>query len=213
MADSPRIDELRRRVERDPSSIAFAQLAEEHRRVGNFADAVRVARGGLARYPGYLSARVTLGRALLELGEHDEARRELETVLRTSPDNLAAIRALATIHQRQGELGDAARQYTAALEMSRAPFDLPELPPLPDFPELPDLDLPATVTPAPGEFTRTLEALDRISLDPAPPVSDLELAGIDDVPPRPSAQPEPEPTGLRELEAWLAAIRLDRASR
>ena len=34
MSENPRIDELRRRVDKDPSSIAFAQLAEEHRRMG-----------------------------------------------------------------------------------------------------------------------------------------------------------------------------------
>lgn len=200
MADSPRIDELRRRVERDPSSIAFAQLAEEHRRVGNFAEAVNVARSGLARHPAYLSARVTLGRALLELEQFDEAQRELETVLRASPDNLAAIRALAVLHQRQGELGDAARQYTTALEVSRMPFELPDLPPLPDFPELANLDLPAA-TPALNEFTRTLEALDHISLDLPDPVSDLDLGAIDEDP------------ALGELEAWLQAIQRDRASR
>ncbi|MGE0446031.1 MAG: tetratricopeptide repeat protein [Vicinamibacterales bacterium] len=201
MADSPRIDELRRRVERDPSSIAFAQLAEEHRRIGNFAEAVAVARTGLARHPAYLSARVTLGRALLELEQYEEAQRELETVLRASPDNLAAIRALATLHQRQGELGDAARHYTTALEVSRMPFELPDLPPLPEFPELANLDLPVTATPALDEFTRTLEALDHITLDLPQPVSDIELSAIDENP------------AQAELEAWLEAIQLDRASR
>ena len=103
MSDNPRIDELRRRVEKDPTSIAFAQLAEEYRRSGDFQQAVKVCRDGLARHPGYLSAQVTLGRALMELGEYDEAGRELEAVLQVAPDNLAAIRALAEIHQRRGD--------------------------------------------------------------------------------------------------------------
>jgi len=74
MADNPRIEELRRRVERDPASIAFAQLAEEHRRVGECDEAIRICRSGLAQHPGYLSARVTLGRALLEAGQFEEAQ-------------------------------------------------------------------------------------------------------------------------------------------
>jgi hypothetical protein len=86
------------------------------------------------------------------------------------------------------------------------PFELPDLPPLPDFPELANLDLPAAVTPALDEFTRTLEALDHISLDLPQPVSDLELAKIDQV----TAVEDP---ALRELESWLQAIQLDRASR
>ena len=38
MADSQRIDDLRRRVPKDPASIAFAQLAEELRRAGRVPD-------------------------------------------------------------------------------------------------------------------------------------------------------------------------------
>jgi tetratricopeptide (TPR) repeat protein len=100
--DSARIDELRRRVDRDPASITFAQLAEEYRRAGNYEEAVRVSRTGLAQHPAYLSARVTLGRALVELQQFDEAQAELEQVIRAAPEHLAAIRALADIHQRRG---------------------------------------------------------------------------------------------------------------
>jgi Flp pilus assembly protein TadD len=103
MSDNPRIEALRRRVEKDPGSIAFAQLAEEYRRGGDCLQAITICREGLARHPGYLSAQVTLGRALIELGQLDEARKELEAVLSVAPDNLAAIRALAEIHQQLGE--------------------------------------------------------------------------------------------------------------
>jgi tetratricopeptide (TPR) repeat protein len=92
--DNPRIAELRRRVDSDPASIAFAQLAEEYRREGACEQAIEVCRAGLAQYPSYLSARVTLGRALTELGRLDEARTELERVLQVAPDNVAARRAL-----------------------------------------------------------------------------------------------------------------------
>ena len=65
MFESARIEELRRRVDIDPASIAFAALAEEYRRAGQFEDAVETCRSGLRRHPAYVSARVTLGRALL----------------------------------------------------------------------------------------------------------------------------------------------------
>jgi Flp pilus assembly protein TadD len=103
MNENPRIEALRRRVEKDPASIAFAQLAEEYRRGGDYQQAITICREGLARHPGYLSAQVTLGRALIELGQFDEARAELELVLRAAPDNLAAIRALAGIHEQLGD--------------------------------------------------------------------------------------------------------------
>jgi len=101
MPDS-RIDDLRRRVDADPTSITFAALAEEYRRIGRFQDAVDVCRRGLARHPAYISAKVTLARALIELNQLDEAQHELDAVLRIAPENLAAIRARADVHQRRG---------------------------------------------------------------------------------------------------------------
>lgn len=100
MSDNPRIAELRRRVESDPASIAFAQLAEEYRREGDYERAVDVCRTGLAQYPSYLSARVTLGRALAELGLRDEAEAELQRVLQVAPDNIAARRAMEELASR-----------------------------------------------------------------------------------------------------------------
>ena len=124
MADSQRIEDLRRRVQKDPTSIAFAQLAEECRRAGRYQEAVDVCRAGLALHPGYLSARVTLGRALIELDDLDAALAELEHVLKSAPENLAAIRGLAEIHHRQGRLTQALAQYRAALLLARNDPDL-----------------------------------------------------------------------------------------
>ena len=124
--DSPRIAELRRRVHADPASIAFAQLAEEYRRAGQYHEAVKYCRAGLARHPGYLSARVTLGRSLMELGELDDAVREFDLVLRSAPDNLAAIRSIAEIHQRRGSMETAFEYYTRALALARFDSELEE---------------------------------------------------------------------------------------
>ena len=124
MPENPRIEDLRRRVQKDPASIAFAQLAEECRRAGRHQEAVDVCRAGLALHPGYLSARVTLGRALIELNDLDAALAELEHVLKSAPENLAAIRGLAEIHHRQGSLALALAQYRAALALARNDPDL-----------------------------------------------------------------------------------------
>ena len=126
MADHSRIDDLRRRIQKDPASIAFAQLAEELRRAGQFEESVETCRAGLATHPGYLSARVTLGRALLELNQLEEAQGELEHVLKNAPENLAAIRGLGEIHHRRGELKEALAQYRAALALARNDPDLEE---------------------------------------------------------------------------------------
>ena len=124
MADNQRIEDLRRRVQRDPASIAFAQLAEECRRAGHFQEAVDVCRAGLELHPGYLSARVTLGRALIELNDLDIALAELGHVLKSAPENLAAIRGVAEIHHRQGVLPEALAYYRAALALAHNDPDL-----------------------------------------------------------------------------------------
>jgi tetratricopeptide (TPR) repeat protein len=129
-ADNPRIEELRRRVSTDPASIAFAQLAEEYRRAGEFEQAIRVCRNGLSRYPDYHSARVTLARALLSLERLDEAKTEFQLVLKGAPDNLAAARGLDEIRQMRGESPLAATPPSLLVDKPRAAevlFDLDTL--------------------------------------------------------------------------------------
>jgi hypothetical protein len=82
------------------TTAAFGPIAERFRRAGDPQRAVALCREGLARFPNHLSGRVTLGWALLDLGHYEEARAELEQVLRRAPDNLAAIRGLAELHDR-----------------------------------------------------------------------------------------------------------------
>jgi tetratricopeptide (TPR) repeat protein len=94
VADDTRISDLERRLQVDPTSIAFAQLAEEYRRSGQLDEAIRVCRAGLAWHPSHPSARVTLGRALLAQGRQDEARIELEAAAAAAPDHTVAARAL-----------------------------------------------------------------------------------------------------------------------
>jgi tetratricopeptide (TPR) repeat protein len=164
LADS-RIDELRRRLERDPGSRLFAQLAEEHRKAGNHAEAVRVARAGLAQHPSYASARLTLGRALLDSGDAAGARVELEAALRDAPDNILASRFLGQALEALGELGPALLQFQKTLKMApgdrqlesqivslqsrlRTPAAAP--PPAPARPPAPELTTPIRPLAAPA---------------------------------------------------------------
>jgi tetratricopeptide (TPR) repeat protein len=192
----PRIEELRRRMQKDPTSIAFAQLAEEYRRTGSNEEAISTCRAGLAHHPTYLSARVTLGRALMELGRFKDAKTELEAVREVAPDNLAALRGLAEIHQRRGESGDTS-----------------------------PVDHPPTRTPQPLEALNALDAL-TLDLPPTPEFSPLSLDPQFPVPDEPhAAQPEPDESfaapvsnpaisnpAIAELERWLAAIVEDRST-
>jgi tetratricopeptide (TPR) repeat protein len=124
VTDSPRVQDLRRRVQDDPASLAFAPLAEELRRAGRAQEAVAVCRTGLDIHPEYLSARATLGRALLDLGRLDEAFLELMAVLGEAPEHLSALRGVADIHHRRGELVEALAQSRNALALVRQDVEL-----------------------------------------------------------------------------------------
>jgi len=191
MADNPRIEDLRRRVQKDPASIAFAQLAEEYRRAGQHQEAVSVCRAGLAIHPGYLSARVTLGRALLELNELEAARGEFETVLKGAPENLAAIRGLAEVLHRRGALAEALAQYKTALGLARNDPDLEQtvadltrqLAPKKGL--LFDPDAPPVVVPTPPQ-TAAVAA----DAEPATPASPIGAS--------PSGAPETAPIAMTQ---------------
>ena len=221
MTQNPRIAELRRRIEKDPASIAFAQLAEEYRRSGDYEQAVTICRDGLVRHRGYLSAQVTLGRALMELQQYEEARKELEAVIKVAPDNLAAIRALAVIHQFRRHIPTSVQESISAEPEVPAPPEAtaaplvderasalvaPEPPPSHDVvsiatsePVLDPIEEPAIDVPL------TLEATDwtfgsDVALDVLDPT-------IDDVP---LELLSPRDPALEQLEQWLVAIVADR---
>jgi tetratricopeptide (TPR) repeat protein len=115
---NPRIDELRRKLEREPGSRLFAQLAEELRKDGELQEAIRVARDGLQKHPAYPSARMTLGRALLDKGDLAPARSEFESVLKGAPDNILASRFLGECLEGLGELEAAALRYKSTLMLA-----------------------------------------------------------------------------------------------
>lgn len=127
MGETTRLEELKRRVEADPASIAFASLAEEYRRAARFEEAVEASRAGLRFHPTYVSARVTLGRSLMELELYDQAERELHVVARSTPDNLAARRALGDLYWRQADLVHALEQLQLASGLAPGDGELAEM--------------------------------------------------------------------------------------
>jgi tetratricopeptide (TPR) repeat protein len=187
MPEPPSIDQLERRVKADPTSIAFAALAEEYRRAGRFKEAIEVCRTGLTRHPAYLSARVTLGRALIEVGQLEAAKAELERVLKAAPENLAAIRGLAEIHHRRGETLKATEHYQSALEIAEHNAAIQEAAKPSDEPG--DVGLSRT---QPGDALRNA-ATSSATRDVTPPTG-----------PVPSGR---DTATLTELERWLSAIK------
>jgi tetratricopeptide (TPR) repeat protein len=118
LAPNPRIEELRKRLEKEPASRLFAQLAEELRKEGELEDAIRVSREGLQKHPNYPSARMTLGRALLDSGDSSGAAVEFDAVLKAAPDNILASRFLAECYESVGDIARAEAQYRHTLALS-----------------------------------------------------------------------------------------------
>ena len=106
-----RLEDLKVRWARDPGSRAFLPLAEEYRRQGKLSEAERICREGLQKHPHYHSARVLLGRALLELDRLEESSAEFRAVLESEPQNLLAGRLLAGIYRNQGRWSEALETY------------------------------------------------------------------------------------------------------
>jgi tetratricopeptide (TPR) repeat protein len=207
VTEQSRIEELRRRLQHDPTSIAFAQLAEALRREGQVQEAIETCRAGLVHHAGYVSAHVTLGRALIEAGELDAAEAELSAVLVTAPENLAAIRGLADICERRGQPDQALEHYRRALALAPNDTELEgtvsrlaadSQPPVHDpvrEPEPPPADLgPSFYQPVP---------------EPEPPAD--ETAASDEAAAQaPPPEASPASRQVEALERWLDAILAER---
>jgi tetratricopeptide (TPR) repeat protein len=209
-----RIEELEKRLAADPGSRMFVQLAEEYRKAGLLEQAIDCCEKGLKKHPQYPSARVALGRALLEAGELDRARDELEAVLKQAPDNILAYKFLGETYQKLGRLEDALKKFQIAATLAPEDNEIGEhiqqvqaelaggARPVP----APAVPAPAPVPGAPapprpaedGEATEVERTARRVDLPPIPLVEvnePMELVTSDYVPPpkAPSAPAPPPP--------------------
>jgi len=91
------------RLARDPSSLAFAQLADLYRKAGRTHAAVALCRDGLARYPHYTTARLILAKALAADEQLAAALVELNAILEVSP--------------RDGRIDEAVNHLEAAADL------------------------------------------------------------------------------------------------
>jgi tetratricopeptide (TPR) repeat protein len=211
VAENARIDDLRRRLEREPGSRVFAQLAEELRKAGQLAEAIRVARQGLLNHPGYPSARMTLGRALMDTQDLKGARAEFEAVLRGAPDNILASRYLGECLESLGDLGSALLQYRATLRLVPGDRNLEAQISALEARLTPTLGAPAPPAPPPPPPRPAAASRPPLPMEGAIPVLDvdepMELEGrydeqttpwrpapvIPDAAPVAAASPEPQP--------------------
>jgi tetratricopeptide (TPR) repeat protein len=222
-----RIRDLRRRMGQSAASPLFVGLAEEYRAAGRLPDAIAALEKGLLAHPGYVAARVLLGRAYLEAGRAEDAARMFASALALDPANMVSARALAEIHLSRGEKGEARKNYKLyhALSGDRAVEEIigkleDELGPEPPPPQQPVEEAGGRVLAdlyfEQGHFAEALTAYEGLwRADPGDAALEFRksqagerLAGGGPGPVT-SRQPEAARTAarIRALKRWLSVIQ------
>jgi tetratricopeptide (TPR) repeat protein len=95
------------------------ELGDLYADLGSYVQAVVQFRSAAQLRPDFLDIRTKLARALMENGDLDEARKELDGVLADNPDYVEARVTLGLVHYRSGQSDLAATEWRACLD--RAP--------------------------------------------------------------------------------------------
>ena len=119
MADDVRA--LSAQLAQDPQSLVFLRLAEALRRKGQLDAALRVAVNGLERHPHLADAHDLYARVLTDKHDYERAFDEWDMALRIAPNHTGALKGLAFLYFKIGDLG----QAEAHLELAQriAPDD------------------------------------------------------------------------------------------
>jgi tetratricopeptide (TPR) repeat protein len=102
-------------MRKDPSSRAFAPLAEAYRERGNLSQAERLARSGIKKNPTYSAGFTLLARVLMDLERPFEAIEILEKAIDLDPQNLLGFQLLGTCRLILGETKEALRSFKMVL--------------------------------------------------------------------------------------------------
>lgn len=105
-----RLEELKGVLQKDPGSRQFLALAEEFRKDGEFAEAIRALENGLRLHPGYVAAHVALGRVYREIGQIDDALKAFLSALAIDRENLVAIKQAALLYVEKGDPVEAVKK-------------------------------------------------------------------------------------------------------
>ena len=98
----PKLDLTENMVNQPGKEILFAHFASNLLKSGELDKAIKVCEKGLKKYPSYAQAHYILARCYIRKKMNDEARAELERVLRYDPNHIKAIRDLAGLYFTNG---------------------------------------------------------------------------------------------------------------
>jgi tetratricopeptide (TPR) repeat protein len=89
-------------VNQPGKEVLFAHYASNLLKRGELDEALKICEKGLKKFPTYAQAHYILARCYIHKKLNDEARAELERVLRYEPNHIRAIRDLAGLHFANG---------------------------------------------------------------------------------------------------------------
>jgi len=95
----------------NPSSKAFAPLAEAYRKIGQVDKALELLKKGLKLHPGYVSALVTLGKCHMDVGRHDLAYASLKSIADENIDNILLLKVFAEACEKTNRDAEAGQAY------------------------------------------------------------------------------------------------------
>jgi tetratricopeptide (TPR) repeat protein len=120
------IRSLTARLADEPSSLAFLELGEALRRRGQLDSAYKVARGGLTRYPGLAEAHDLVARILGDQGDLAGAFDAWVEALRLDPMRTSALKGIAFLYFRAGNVEDARQHLQRAAEIDPDDSSIPQ---------------------------------------------------------------------------------------
>ncbi|HEV8510595.1 MAG TPA: tetratricopeptide repeat protein [Gemmatimonadales bacterium] len=112
MADEIRA--LSAQLAQDPQSLVFLRLGEALRRKGQLEAALRVAMNGLERHPHLADAHDLYARVLTDKHDYERAFDEWDMAVRIAPNHTGALKGLAFLYFKVGDLAQAESHLEAA---------------------------------------------------------------------------------------------------
>jgi len=182
-----RLEELKRLLQKDPTSRQFLALAEEYRRHGKYRDAVITLERGLQMHSTSVAAHVALGRTYQQLDRLEDAIRAFTNALRLDRENLVAIRQLAEVYLAKGDKIEAIKKLKLYRglkagdrdvndiiqkleeEMSAAAAERPRSGVQPVFSDLPEAPRPSPHFTSAIRRAVMIPRLERVEAPPSPP--------------------------------------------
>ncbi len=108
------IKTLSSQLAQDPDSLVFLRLGELLRQKGHLDTAHRVAVTGLERHPHLPDAHDLFARILADKHDYERAFDEWDMALRIAPDHVGALKGLAFLYFKVGDVQQAAAHLEAA---------------------------------------------------------------------------------------------------